>query len=469
MYEAEKKIFRTINIAVDALLVLAAFAITQLIRRLIVETGILKIKPIGSPEVVSLLILAMAFFYLLLLYYNRFYPTVRIRKFRFKVYILFKVILQLAVIIISVSFILNLNINRTLIVFSCPILFSLAMLKEYIVSNIALSRQKRGKFKSTLVIGSEGRVKSILKKIQEEDLSLVITKKFHTVQIGREIKLHIKTDEIIDILNREPIELVIIAGFQGSEGEIKELLIICEERGIEVWLENPMLIRKSSKTSFGYLANIPMIIFSSVPGYNWRMFAKTLFDYAASLIILPFYLIAYAIIGIGIKLSSPGPILFTQERGGLYGKTFVFYKFRTMIEGAEQKKEELRKFNIMRGPVFKLKDDPRVFPFGRYLRRFSLDELPQIINVLKGEMSMVGPRPLPIPEVKKIKGADRRRLSMKPGITCLWQISGRSDIADFNKWVKLDLEYIDNWSFLLDMKIFFKTIFVVLFKRKGAY
>jgi len=140
-----------------------------------------------------------------------------------------------------------------------------------------------------------------------------------------------------------------------------------------------------------------------------------------------------------------------------------------MTDDAEQKKDELQKFNIMKGPVFKIKDDPRVFPFGKFLRKYSLDELPQIINILRGEMSVVGPRPLPVEEVKKIRGADRRRLSMKPGLTCLWQISGRSDITDFDKWVKLDLTYIDKWSVVLDMKIFAKTIFAALIKRKGAY
>lgn len=475
MYEAEKNISRTINIVIDALLVSLAFIITQLIRRAIINSGILNIKPIGTPIVIATLLPVMVFLYPLLLYFNNFYPTIRIRRFQDKIYILFKSIFQMAIILILGSFLLNIRFNRTLLVFSSPILLLLAIIKECIISNIIVSRQKKGKLKSTLVIGDEKHIESILKKIQEEKLSLVITKKFRAVQMhidkskGKEADLRINTDKIIKILDREPIELVIITGFHGTEDEIKELLVVCEERGIEVWLENPILIRKSSKTGFGYLADLPMIVFSSAPAYNWQMFAKTLFDYIVSLLFLPFFCIIYLIIGIGIKLSSPGPILFMQKRGGLYGKSFIFYKFRTMIKDAEQKKEELRKFNIMKGPVFKLKDDPRIFPFGKFLRRFSLDELPQFINILKGEMSIVGPRPLPIAEVKKIKGAERRRLSMKPGLTCLWQIGGRSEIQDFSQWVKLDLEYIDCWSFALDIKIFFKTIFVVLFRRKGAY
>ena len=142
------------------------------------------------------------------------------------------------------------------------------------------------------------------------------------------------------------------------------------------------------------------------------------------------------------------------------------YKFRTMVVEAEEKKEELIVMNEMSGPVFKMDKDPRVFPFGDFLRRWSIDELPQLLNVLLGQMSIVGPRPLPVDEVERIQeSAHRRRLSMKPGITCVWQISGRSKITSFDEWVKLDLDYIDGWSLWLDIKILLKTIPAVLFKR----
>jgi len=475
MQEAEKKIFRTINIFIDILLVIFAVFITELIRDIIISFGVFGLKATASPVITRRIFIWMAGLYPILLYLNKFYPTIRIRNFQEKVYILLKATIQLGVIVILGLFIFNVRFNRTFVVFSCPILFALAILKEVIINKVATERQKKGNLKSTLLIGDEKHVDYILKKIREEDLALVITKKFHAVQTpaGRKKTAGagpaISADEVTRILDGEPIELVIIAGFHGDEEEVKELLVICEERGVEVWLENPLLIRKTAKTGFGYLSNIPMIVFSTVPGYNWQMFAKTLFDYTVGLILLPLFCVAYVIIGIGIKLSSPGPVLFKQKRGGLYGKPFVFLKFRTMVKDAEQKKDKLRKFNIMKGPAFKVKDDPRVFGLGRFLRRYSLDELPQIINVLKGEMSIVGPRPLPVSEVAKIKGADRRRLSMKPGLTCLWQIGGRSDIEDFNEWVRLDLKYIDSWSMALDIEIFLKTIFVVLLRKKGAY
>jgi lipopolysaccharide/colanic/teichoic acid biosynthesis glycosyltransferase len=160
------------------------------------------------------------------------------------------------------------------------------------------------------------------------------------------------------------------------------------------------------------------------------------------------------------------PVFFVQQRAGLRGREFAMLKFRTMVRDAEARRQELEEHNEMSGPVFKIDDDPRVTPLGRFLRRTSIDELPQLFNVLTGTMSLVGPRPLPVEEQKKIVGWHRRRLSMKPGITCLWQTRGRSDV-DFEQWMAYDLEYVDTWSFSLDLKILLLTIPVVL-KGRGA-
>ena len=167
---------------------------------------------------------------------------------------------------------------------------------------------------------------------------------------------------------------------------------------------------------------------------------------------------------IGVKLASPkGAVIFRQQRSGRYGRPFTMYKFRTMDVDAESRRAELADANQMSGPVFKVDHDPRVFAFGGLLRKLSIDELPQLWNVVRGEMSLVGPRPLPVYEVEQIENsAQRRRLSVKPGLTCLWQVSGRSAITDFNDWVQLDLEYIDNWSLWLDWKILARTVPVVL-------
>ena len=174
-------------------------------------------------------------------------------------------------------------------------------------------------------------------------------------------------------------------------------------------------------------------------------------------------------IAAGVKLTSPGPVIFKQQRAGLHGRPFTMYKFRSMRSGAEMEREELKAFNQMSGPVFKIEKDPRVTRFGAWLRRTSIDEFPQLINVLLGQMSLVGPRPLPVYEVENfVLTAHRRRLSMKPGLTCLWQIGGRNTVKDFSDWVKLDVQYIDNWSLGLDLSILLRTVPLVL-GGKGAH
>jgi exopolysaccharide biosynthesis polyprenyl glycosylphosphotransferase len=172
-------------------------------------------------------------------------------------------------------------------------------------------------------------------------------------------------------------------------------------------------------------------------------------------------------VALGVRLTSPGPALFIQRRGGLHGRPFPMLKFRTMSEHAEVQRDALLAANEMDGPVFKIRQDPRVTPFGRFLRRTSLDELPQLVNVLCGQMSLVGPRPLPVVETTNIVGPHRRRLSVRPGLTCLWQISGRNELG-FQQWMDLDLQYVDNWSLGLDLAILLRTL-PALLSRRGAH
>ena len=202
-----------------------------------------------------------------------------------------------------------------------------------------------------------------------------------------------------------------------------------------------------------------MLVFRSTPDVSWTLFIKDLIDRVVAFVALVVLSVAMGIVALIIRITSPGPVIFRQERAGKHGKPFIMYKFRSMADDAEMRRAELEAFNQMSGPVFKVHDDPRITPFGRWLRRSSFDELPQLVNVLMGDMSLVGPRPLPIYEVEKFENtAQRRRLSVKPGLTCLWQISGRNQVKDFGDWVKLDLDYIDRWSLGLDFKILLRTI-----------
>ncbi len=214
-----------------------------------------------------------------------------------------------------------------------------------------------------------------------------------------------------------------------------------------------------------------MLVLRRTPELSWTLLAKSALDRLGATLFILFTLPAWIVAIIGIKLSSPrDPVFFRQVRAGKFGKRFKMWKFRTMVLDAEAQLDELKDEmgNEMSGPVFKLKNDPRVFPFARFLRKWSIDEFPQMLNVIAGDMSLVGPRPLPIYEVSKFeKSEHRRRLSVKPGITCIWQVKGRNTITEWEDWVKLDLQYIDNWSLLLDIKLLIQTIPAVLF-TKGA-
>jgi len=251
--------------------------------------------------------------------------------------------------------------------------------------------------------------------------------------------------------------------------QIENVIKACELEGVEVWLVADFFATQISRTSVDELLGRPLLIFRTTPEASWHSLAKVVLDFFGSLILL--VLIGswlFPLIALAIKLTSRGPVFFKQQRSGQNGRPFMLYKFRTMVTNAEQYQHELEAMNEMRGPVFKLTKDPRITPIGKFLRKYSLDELPQLWNVLRGDMSLVGPRPLPVDEVRRFSDlAHRRRLSVKPGLTCLWQIGGRNHIIDFKDWVRLDLEYIDNWSLWLDIKILLLTIPAV-FRGTGA-
>ncbi len=205
-----------------------------------------------------------------------------------------------------------------------------------------------------------------------------------------------------------------------------------------------------------------MITFYMGGMYGWSVVVKRILDFSLSYVLLVLLSPLFLVTGLLIKVTSPGPIFFAQERVGLNKRKFRLYKFRTMIADAEQKLSEVEHLNEVSGPVFKIVNDPRITPIGKFLRRTSIDELPQLFNVLKGDMSLVGPRPLPVRDYEGFsQDWQRRRFSVRPGITCLLQFIGRSDLQ-FNKWMEMDMQYIDQWSLWLDLKILAQTVPVVL-------
>ena len=273
-----------------------------------------------------------------------------------------------------------------------------------------------------------------------------------------------RMDQVRDLLEEGGVDELILVADRESLNEFTDIFLMCEELGVTARVVLNFFPHSIARMELHELEGFPLLSFSTTPTNEALMMLRRIFDVvlaaALTLVALPIT----ALTALLIRITSPGPVLFRQQRCGLNGRLFVMYKFRSMVDNAEQLRFELEALNEMDGPVFKSSRDPRITFIGKIIRSFSIDELPQLYNVLLGDMSLVGPRP-PLPEeVARYERWQRRRLSMKPGITCLWQISGRNEVS-FNDWMKLDLTYIDNWSLLLDLKILLKTVPVVLLGR----
>lgn len=276
-----------------------------------------------------------------------------------------------------------------------------------------------------------------------------------------------RIQDIQFIIHRKVIDRVIFVVPRLWLHRIDEAILACEKEGISTAISLDLYDLSFARTRQTDFSGFPLLEFETFTARQWELFIKRAIDILFSISLLLIFGPLIILTAIAIKLSSRGPILFKQTRCGMNGRKFTLYKFRSMVVGAEMKMRELEKMNEMDGPVFKIRKDPRITPLGRILRRTSIDELPQLFNVLKGDMSIVGPRP-PLPvEVEMYEVWQRRRLSLKPGITCVWQVSGRNRIS-FERWMEMDLDYIDNWSLWVDFKILVRTVFVVLFGYGAA-
>ena len=262
--------------------------------------------------------------------------------------------------------------------------------------------------------------------------------------------------ELPSILRQHVVDEIIFAVGSESLADLEEVFLLCDEEGVRTRVAVDFFPHVNSTVSLDRFGSTPLLTFTAAPFDEIHLLVKRLTDIAiaaAGLVVLaPFV----AVIAALIRLTSPGPVIFRQVRCGLNGRRFLFYKFRSMCQNAEELRPALEHLNT-RETVFKIPHDPRLTSIGRYLRKFSIDEWPQLWNVLRGDMSLVGPRPAVPSEVDRYQRWQRRRLRMRPGLTCLWAISGRDNV-DFETWMKLDMQYIDNWSLALDWKILLRTI-----------
>ncbi len=379
-------------------------------------------------------------------------------------------------VILAVIFVIRLtNISRGIIIlFACIDAVAIISIRAAVLQYFKYSVKKGKNILNILIIGTAERALNLSRELRQQsdwginiighidpDPQRVGTTVLDAPVIGT---IH----DISQILKDHVVDEVIMAIPRTMIIDVEEIAYACEEEGVMLRYMANIFELNADRIRLIKLGETYLLTIESVAQNEYKLMVKRIIDLALSILSMPVVLPIMGIVAIAIKFDSPGPVFYIQERVGLQKRLFPLFKFRSMYVGSEEKLKEIEHLNEAEGPIFKMKNDPRVTRIGRVIRKTSLDELPQLFNVIKGDMSLVGPRPMSIRDVALFdKGIQRKRFSIKPGITCLWQISGRSSLP-FSKWVELDLEYIDKWSLWLDLKILFKT-FPVVFRKEGAY
>jgi len=409
-------------------------------------------------------------------YFSSFYRDLELSNV---LHLILNIVSQLAIVLVVIYALLYLlrrgDISRSYVLLVGVVDFVLLLFGRAISYwGVAAMRDLLGRYHYLLLVGCGQRAREMAALIEESrgmGLRLVGFVNTELAGVSSAAKLSgydvYPLQSVGSILQNHVVDEVVFAVDLQDLARLEPVMRHCADLGIRTRLQLEFLPPAYSRIYLENFRDMPLLSLSSAPDSELRLFFKRVFDvvisFGALLILLPLMLLIAAM----IKITSPGPIFFSQTRCGLGGRRFTLYKFRSMINNAEQMRAELHKFNEADGPVFKISDDPRITEVGRWLRRFSLDELPQLWNVFRGEMSFVGPRPAVPEEVDQYEDWQRRRLRMRPGLTCTWVLEGRSHV-DFKRWMQLDLKYIDNWSLWLDAKIFLRTIPIVLSGR-GAY
>jgi exopolysaccharide biosynthesis polyprenyl glycosylphosphotransferase len=373
----------------------------------------------------------------------------------------------------TVLFVLKIQyVSRSVIVIFAALDFlALAGLRLGVIWYFQRALRRGECFRRVLIVGSGTRARRLaetLRRHSDWGLSIVGHLDPDPTRIGdRVLESSVlgTVGDISSVLKGNVVDEVILAIPRAMIPDVDKIAQACEEEGVKLSFMADVFDLRVARTRLVELGNIPLLTLEPVAQEEWKLLVKRLMDFALAFLMVPLLLPLVGLIALAIKLDSRGPVFFAQERVGLRKRRFQMLKFRTMVAGADQLQAQVEHLNEAHGPIFKIANDPRITRVGRVLRRTSLDELPQILHVLTGEMSLVGPRPLSLRDVDLFdQGIQRKRFSVKPGLTCVWQISGRSNLP-FSKWLELDLDYIEHWSLSLDLKILFKTIPAVLSGR----
>lgn len=336
------------------------------------------------------------------------------------------------------------------------------------------ARRRGRNFRRVLIVGTNNRARRLCRTFQDHPeygirvLGFADDRAARSASWGPGLDVVTDLDSLASYVQDHVVDEVFIAlPVRSYFDAIQQVIAVCEAIGITSHVITDFYRVAIANRELGQIGVLPYMTYTTEPRAPSKLAAKRVIDIALSAAALVVLSPLMAVCALAVKLSSPGRTFFGQRRVGYHHRQFTMWKFRTMFADAEARKADLAALNEADGPVFKIRADPRVTPVGRILRRFSLDELPQLWNVLRGDMSLVGPRPLPAAESEACNGVQRRRLSMKPGLTCTWQVSGRNAVP-FERWVEMDLAYIDNWSLALDAQLMLRTIPAVLTGR-GAF
>jgi len=360
---------------------------------------------------------------------------------------------------------LNLNSISREVIFIFGVLNHISICISYVIANMYyMNRRKKGiNLKNIIIIADEENesfIENIL--IHREfgyNISMIISDSQKIIEkFSNKIKVVKKTMKISCLIKSQIVDEVFYCKKIFNSLEVQHIMDACQEVGVVFRLNSQLINMTASPSEIHHFDSIPFITYHNKPSNEFALSWKYVFDFTFSLFVIILWMPIFIMIGIMIKVTSKGPIIFKQKRVGLHGREFYIFKFRTMVIDAEKLQAKIMDQNEMNGPVFKIKNDPRINKVGSFLRKTSLDELPQFFNVLKGDMSLVGPRPPIMKEVSQYKPWQLRRLSMRPGITCIWQVMPHRNKISFEEWMKLDLQYIDNWSLQQDFLLTFKTV-----------
>ncbi len=464
------------NIFFDAIVAMLSLYLAYTLRVISVDVAKMIGLPIQVPVIHSFGDFAWLLFILIPLWpilmdINGAYASIKLSSLRETFWIIFKSVAQAIIILILFMYVFKIEgISRLFIFLIATVSFVLLMLKE-LLFRLYFFKRKRSNFafQNILIIYTGKECDTLIQAFNSYlfwglRVFGIISATPAVKQGGyiNGIPVMGTLDNLSETLVNHSIDEVVFPNRPFDFEKTHKILEECEVLGIKTRIPLNYYDLKIAKPSVEKFHDMPILTFTTTPTNVLDLFIKYALDRLAAVILIIISLPLMLAIALAVKCTSPGPMLFKQTRSGLYGRPFTFYKFRSMYQDAEAKLKELSEYNEMEGPVFKMTNDPRITKIGKFLRKTSLDELPQLFNVLKGEMSLVGPRP-PLPkEVELYERWQRRKLSMKPGITCIWQISGRNQITDFDEWMRMDLWYIDHWSLWLDLVILLKTIPVVL-------